>query len=238
MTPPKTSDPTAAGGVAARSPTRVLVVDDHPMVRERLVELVNAEPGFRVCGEAADRAGTLAALQKQQPDLVLLDLRLKDSQGFELLRQIRSLRPQTRVLVVSMHDEAVFAEHVIAAGAHGYISKQRATRHILEALRTVQAGEVYLDLAAAEQLVKRLSGHGDTRKPAGGVAALSPRELEVFERLGQGQSSAQIARALGLDRRTVETYRARIKEKFNVRTADELLPLAVAWVKCQRPLGA
>ncbi|MCX8091199.1 MAG: response regulator transcription factor [Verrucomicrobiae bacterium] len=222
---------------AAARRARVLVVDDHPMVRERLVEIINAEPGFEVCGQADDRAGTLAQLQARSPDIVLLDLRLKDSHGLELLREIRARWPAVRVLVVSMHDETLFAEHALAAGADGYISKQEATRNIVRALHVVRAGQRYLGAAAVEKIVERLCGNA-SRAAVAGTAALSPRELKVFALIGQGFSSPQIAHALGLDRRTVETYRARIKAKLNLRSGDELLQQAIAWSQLGAPPSA
>lgn len=212
------------------APTRVLVVDDHPMVRERLVEVIRAEPGFVVCGQADDRDGTLARIQAHRPHLVVLDLRLKDSDGLDLLREIRARWPTVRVLVVSMHDETLFAQHVLDAGAHGYISKQEATRNILEALHTVRAGHVYLGAAAAAKLVERIAGSSPRQAPVT-VSALSPRELKVFSLLGEGFTTVQIARMLKLDRRTVETYRARIKTKLHLRTSVELLQQAIAWRK-------
>lgn len=219
------------------APARVLVVDDHPMVRERLVEVIAAEPGFVVCGQAEDRAGTLALLRAHQPELVVLDLRLKDTNGLELLREIRTRWPQVRVLVVSMHDETLFAEQAMEAGAHGYISKQEATRNILQALRAVRAGQFYLGPAAIEKLVARLSGTA-ARQARPGTSVLSPRELKVFALIGQGYSSAQIADALGLDRRTIETYRARIKAKLHLCSGSELLQRAIAWSKFGEPPAA
>lgn len=230
MPPPKNPDPRRPARPESTPCTRVFVVDDHPLVRERLVEIIRAEPGFTVCGEADDRAGTLAGVRDQKPDIVVLDLRLKDSHGFELLRELRARWPQVRVLVVSMHDETLFAGQALEAGAHGYISKQEATRNILVALRTVRAGECYLGPAAVAKLVSRMSGR-NARAAAHGVAALSPREREVFALIGRGYSSVQIARTLGLDPRTVETYRARIKAKLHLRSASELLQEAIAWSK-------
>lgn len=226
----KRPDPARKHRPDGTAPARVLIVDDHPMVRERLAEVIDAEPGFTVCGQAEDRTGTLALLRTQAPDLVLLDLRLKDTNGLELLREIRTRWPQVRVLVVSMHDETLFAEQALAAGAHGYISKQEATRNILQALRTVQSGRCYLGPAVIEKLLERVTGSpaGASRADAG---ALSPRELKVFALIGQGYSSAQIAETLGLDRRTIETYRARIKAKLHLRSGRELLQLAIAWCK-------
>lgn len=228
MPGPKQSDPSRKGRAHRNALTRVLVVDDHPMVRERLVEIINAEPDLVVCGEAVDCAGALAHLKTHSPHLVVLDLRLKDSSGFELLREMRRRWPQVRVLVVSMHDESLFAEQVLAAGAHGYISKQEATRNIVQALRTVQAGRFYLGPAAVEKLARRLA-RPTPRQPLAGAESLSPRELEVFALVGRGYSSAQIASVLRLDPRTVETYRARIKAKLHLHSGQELLQQAIAW---------
>jgi DNA-binding NarL/FixJ family response regulator len=213
----------------ARKRTTILLVDDHPMVRERLSEIINREPDLAVCGEAEDRSEALQKVERQRPGLVIVDLTLKTSDGLELIKDIRSRWPALRMLVVSMHDESLYAERVLRAGALGYITKQEATRKILLAIRRVLAGEIYLNERIATQIIRRLTA------PAGPVAAspadlLADRELQVFELTGRGLSIAEIASRLHIAVKTVETYRARIRDKLKLRTSSEFLQLAISWL--------
>ncbi len=206
-----------------------MLVDDHPLVRERLAEIINREPDLTVCGEAEDRHDALAAVSAHQPDLVIIDLTLKTSDGLELIKDIRSRWPkQPRMLVVSMHDESVYAERAIHAGALGYITKQEATRKILLAIRRVLAGEIYLNPKIATHIISRLTAR------AGSLAAtpaerLADRELQVFELTGRGLNTNESAGRLHIAVKTVETYRARIKEKLKLKNSSELLQWAIAW---------
>ncbi len=205
-----------------------MLVDDHPLVRERLAEIINREADLIVCGEAEDRHEAITAIPTKQPDLVIVDLRLKNSDGLELLKDIRSRWPKLRMLVVSMHDESLYAERVIRAGALGYITKQEATRNILVAIRRVLAGTLYLNEKIASHIISRLT----TR--AGAVAAtpaelLSDRELQVLDLTGRGLNTSEIAEQLHIALKTVETYRARIKEKLNLKDSSELLQWAISW---------
>jgi len=207
---------------------RVLIVDDHPLIRERLADILNRESDLGVCGEAEDRRGAIEAIRKLAPDLVIVDLTLKDSDGLELIKDIRVGWPKLAVLVVSMHDESLYAERVIRAGARGYITKQEATRNILVAVRRVLAGRIYLNEKAASHLLTRLTG---VTKPgfAGPAELLADRELQVFELTGYGLNTHQIAERLHIGFKTVETYRARIREKLNIKDANELLQRAISW---------
>ncbi len=224
-----TAKSTKAGRTKLPS-TRVLLVDDHPMVRERLSEVIQAEPGFVICGEADDRTPALEAVAATRPDIVIVDLTLKTSSGFDLIKDIRVAWPTVAVLVLSMHDESMHAERALSMGAKGYITKQEATRKIVVALQTVRNGEVYLGEKAAQSLAQRSASR--SRAPAGlPLNRLSDRELRVFELIGQGRSTRAIATELGLDRRTIETYRARIKEKLDLKNATELLQQAFAWTQ-------
>jgi len=210
--------------------TRVLLVDDHPMVRERLSEVIQAEPGFIICGEADDRLPALEAIATNRPDIVIVDLTLKSSSGFDLIKDIQVAWPAVAMLVLSMHDESMHAERALGLGAKGYITKQEATRKIVAALQTVRNGEVYLGEKAAQSLAQRSASR--SRAPAGLLLnRLSNRELRVFELIGQGRSTRDIATELGLDRRTIETYRARIKEKLDLKNGTELLQQAFAWTQ-------
>lgn len=220
---------------AGKKKLGILLVDDHPMVRERLAEVIEREPDLIVCGEAEDRFHALELIEAVQPALAIVDLTLKQSHGMELIKDIASRYPELAVLVVSMHDEMLHAERAIRAGARGYITKQAATKKIMVAIRAVLNGEVYLSEKASAQLAATAVGRG--RSKAGlSIDALSDRELMVFEMLGQGRSTRQIADELHLDMRTIETYRARIKEKLNLKDANELLQYAIRWMQSGGPV--
>jgi DNA-binding NarL/FixJ family response regulator len=206
---------------------RIVIIDDHPLVRERLTEIFNREPDLLVCGEAQDRAGGVQAIKDSSPDLVIVDLTLKDSDGLELIKDIRARWPKIMVLVVSMHDESLYAERVIRAGASGYITKQEATRDILVAVRRVLEGRLYLNDKAATHLIKRVTGTSSV--PADPAESLADRELQVFELTGHGLNIRQIADRLHIGTKTVETYRARIREKLNLKDGTELLQSAISW---------
>ncbi|HEY5912953.1 MAG TPA: response regulator transcription factor [Verrucomicrobiae bacterium] len=213
-----------------RKKTRVLIVDDHPLVRERLRELIEREPDLAVCGEAADHQPALLLANTTQPDLVLVDLTLRESHGLDLLKDLHIRHPEIPVLVLSMHDESLYAERAIRAGARGYITKQEATKSVLKAIRTVLAGNIYLSEAQLADVTAKMAG-----RPRGqvglGIDSLTDRELRVFELLGQGLSTRAVSLQLRLDMRTVETYRARIKQKLNLDGATELLQHAIRWVE-------
>jgi len=209
---------------------RIAIVDDHPMVRERLADVVNSEPDMTVCGEAETRVQALELLAQSHPDIVLLDLNLRDSQGVEAIKDIIAQEPSTHILVISMHDESVFAERAMRAGARGYITKQEATRNVVVAIRKVLAGEPYL----SDPLMKKLMGTmvGSSQGPVlASVDLLSDRELQVLRLLGLGRSTRQVANELHLEFSTVETYRTRIKEKLNLPDANALRQYAINWMR-------
>ncbi len=212
---------------------RILLVDDHPLVRQGLAEVLHRQPEFRVCGEAEDHAAALAAIETRKPDLVILDLTLKKSDGLELIKDIRARFPGLRILVVSMHDEMVNAERAIRAGACGYITKQEATTKILSAIRRILAGGIYLSEPVAALVASKLAG----RYRAGPVDHLTDRELQVLELIGDGLSTREIAERLHLDNSTVETYRARLKEKLALKDAHDLLQYAIRWMRVERVAG-
>ena len=207
---------------------RILVVDDHPLVRERLADVINREPDLVVCGEAEDRWQALEAIDANRPDLLLLDLSLKHSHGLDLIKDLRHRHPALPILVLSMHDESLHAERVLRAGARGFITKQQATRDILNALRTVLAGNICLSHAMTARLSSMLAARRRARSPLS-LNSLTDRELRVFDLLGQGLGTRQIAAELCLAIRTVETYRARIKSKLRLKNAHELLQHAIRW---------
>jgi DNA-binding NarL/FixJ family response regulator len=210
---------------------RIFLVDDHPMVRERLAEVIQRESDLTICGESEERFGALELIKSARPHLAIVDLTLRNSSGLELVKDLRQQLPEIAILVVSMHEESVHAERAIRAGAMGYITKQEATRKVMLAIRTVLRGEVYLSRAMTAKVASAVVGGGPHTRPSLPVDRLSDRELFVFERLGFGRSTRQIAEELHLDMRTIETYRARIKEKLNLQDANELLQYAIRWMQ-------
>ncbi len=208
--------------------SRVFIIDDHPIVREGLALQIGGEPDMVVCGEAEDVADALARLPAAVPDAILVDISLKTGNGIDLVKRIRARDSTVRILVWSMHAENLYAERALRAGANGYVNKRDATRQVLEGLRVVLAGKVYVSADLASQLLTRLvSG---SRAAAGAVALLTDRELEAFNLLGRGLSTQQIAEQMHVSPKTVETYRIRVKEKLGLTTLAELIQRATHWV--------
>jgi DNA-binding NarL/FixJ family response regulator len=211
---------------------RVLVVDDHPIVREGLRARISREEDIEVCGEADDLTTALAQVDQLKPDVIIVDLSLKASNGLDLIKQLTSRQQRPRIVVCSMHDEHIYAERAIDAGAQGYVHKQEATAQIVEAIRQVLSGRVYASEAVLQRLLTRAIGKRRTPEQASvsPVEQLTDREMEVFERLGTGGTIATIAAELKLSPKTVETYRDRIKQKLGVQNSQQLLHFAVRWV--------
>ena len=206
---------------------RVFLVDDHPLVRQALRDAMRQERDLEVCGEAEDKDEALKGIAAAEPDLAIVDLRLRSSDGLELVRDLRDQHPKVLSLVLSMQDESMTAERAVRAGARGYVSKQEAPSKILEAVRKVLGGEIYWSEKAAAHIASKIA----SPTPVGSsvVDQLSERELQVFELVGLGRSTNQIADTLHIDISTVETYRARIKEKLNLKDGSELLQTAIRW---------
>jgi DNA-binding NarL/FixJ family response regulator len=209
---------------------RIVIVDDHPLVRERLVELINREPDLAVCGEAEDRHEAIEIIASTRPHLAVIDLSLKNSLGIELIKDLQASQPEVLILVVSMQDELIYAERCIRAGARGYITKQQASRNVMHAIRQILDGNIYLSQAVSNQLLSRSVGKPTAADSFIFTSLLSDRELQVFELIGMGHSTRQIAEFLVVDTKTIETYRSRIKEKLGLRDGSELLQRAIAWV--------
>jgi len=197
---------------------RIVIIDDHPIVREGLALMLGAEPGLEFAGEALGVEDGLRLIEHERPDAALIDLTLGASSGLELIRMVCDSHPETRILVISMHDETLYAERCMRAGAHGYVSKSEASRTLVAALRTVLAGETYLSPKMSQHILSRRVGRS-SRAPE---EQLSDRELEVFRLIGSGLKTGQIAERLGLSAKTIETYRARLKSKLGIKTAAEL----------------
>jgi DNA-binding NarL/FixJ family response regulator len=210
----------------------VLLVDGHPLVRERLAELIATQPGLVVCGQAASRAETLALIPRVAPDVAVLEIALRDCHGLDLIKDIHAFWPHVGILVLSARDEAVFGERVLRAGASGFVSKQESSPTILHALRRVIAGELHLSDALAAAVATGALGHRRAAQRAS-VECLADRELEVFEMIGRLRSTEEIAAQLRLSVSTVETHRLRIKEKLQLKDAHALMRAAVHWVIVQ-----
>ncbi len=208
--------------------SRVLVVDDHPIVRQGLALMIDQEPDLEVCGEAEEAASALAAIAASRPDVVLLDISLPGPDGIEVLKAIRATDPSLPVLVLSMHDESVYAERALRAGANGYIMKQEATENVLVALRRILRREMYVSDRIASAMLRQIA-LGTGKPDQTPIARLSDRELEVFRLIGEGHGTRRIADELHLSVKTVESYQAHIKEKFGLQSSRDLVQRAIEW---------
>lgn len=207
---------------------RVFVIDDHPIVRHGLAQLLAAEPDLELCGQAGDASSALAAVTAAQPGVVIVDVSLGEASGIDLIGEIKQRLPRAAVLVMSMHDEQLYAERALRAGAAGYVMKHEATGALIRAIRSVAAGGIFVSEAVSTRLLQRLAARGG---PGGGspLDALSNRELHVLELIGRGLGTREIAELLHISIKTVESYRARLKEKMNLRSGIELTRFAVRW---------
>jgi DNA-binding NarL/FixJ family response regulator len=217
---------------ATSTPTRkrILLVDDHPLLRQGIGQMVNAEPDLVVCGEAEDRAGALAVAERARPDLAVVDLSLKNERGLELLKDFKVQFPALLTLVLSMHDEALYAERALRAGARGYVMKREASDKVLEAIRCVLAGGVFVSEKIKGGILDKITGRQET--VAGSpLNTLSDRELEVLVLIGQGYGVRQIGQRLHISPKTVEAHRANLKLKLKLGSGEELLQQAIRWAQ-------
>ena len=218
---------------AEEDKNKILVVDDHPMIREGLARLVADEQDLIICGQAEDAYEALKAISETKPDVVIIDISLKSSSGIELMKSVKAQYPKLPVLILSMHDEALYAERALRAGAMGYIMKQEASEKLLTAIRHVLGGQIFVSDKVSKRLIRKLA-RGKTEMVTSPVDNLSDRELEVFQLIGQGYGTSQIAEKLYLSIKTIETYRTHIKEKLNLADSHELLQYAIQWVSTQK----
>jgi DNA-binding NarL/FixJ family response regulator len=210
-------------------PCRVLIVDDHPIVRTGLAALIDAEADMRVCAQAEDYEGALAAIDREAPDLVVIDLYLRESSGLDLLKEVA--RREIRAIVVSMQDAPTWAERALAAGARGYVHKSDAGRNVVQAIRRVQAGRLFVSESLSEVLLeRRVAAPPAERSQAQAVADLTDREIDVLMRIGSGLTTHQISADLHISAKTVQTYRERIKRKLGVDSAAGLSHEATRWM--------
>jgi DNA-binding NarL/FixJ family response regulator len=213
------------------------VVDDHPIFREGVTQLIKRQPDMMVCGEAGNVATATQLLEARRPDLVLLDLRLGSSDVFDLIKGWKSRFPDLRVLILSAYDEALYAERILRAGAGGYVMKAETSEETISAIRAVLAGEMYVSRKIASRLLHKLT-QSKPMVPDARVEALSDRELQVFWMLGAGLGSREIGDKLHLSIKTIETYRENIKHKLGLRNAAELIRFATQWVQSSAPKDA
>ncbi len=212
----------------------ILIVDDHPMMRQGLAQLVNHEADLVVSCEADNAAQALNLVVARRPDLVLLDISLPDRSGLELIKDIQVFNPLLPILAVSMHDEALYAERVLRAGGRGYIMKQEGGKKLMHAIRHVLGGQIYVSERMSARILEAFSGRRN-ESASSPVERLSDREFEVFQSLGQGQGTRAIAERLRLSVKTVEVHRANIKRKLALKTGAELVRYAIRWTEAQQP---
>jgi DNA-binding NarL/FixJ family response regulator len=219
-------NPSPSETVARKS--RVFIVDDHPLVREGLTNLINGQDDLIVCGEAKDSAQAINGVAKARPDVAIIDISLENESGLELVKQLGSQFPQVALIILSMHDEVLYAERALRAGARGYVMKHETSKSVLASIRRVLGGGIYVSERIVNRMALRLAS---SRQPvtSSPVECLSDRELEIFRLLGQGRTTSQIAGDLNLSLKTVQAYCARAKEKFGVTSLTELLRAAIQW---------
>ena len=208
---------------------RILIVDDHPIMRRGLIQLLSLEPGLQIQGDVGTAAEALEVCLTNPPDLVLADISLPDKNGLELIKDLRAINDQLRIIVVSMHDESLYAGRVLRAGARGYVMKEEAPESLIQAIRTVLQGGIFVSQKVSAKIIEEFSNQ--TKGVDGPVSRLTDRELEIFRMIGEGHGSRDIAGRLNISVRTIGAHRAHIKDKLALRDATELVHRAVSWVK-------
>jgi DNA-binding NarL/FixJ family response regulator len=217
--------------LAAERKRRILLVDDHPLTRHGMAQLIGQQPDLVVCGEAGNAEQALQSVGALHPDLVLVDVTLPGKPGLELIKDITALHASVSVLVVSMHDESLYAERALRAGARGYLMKSNGGEELVKAIRQVLSGQVYVSQQLSARILDNLSGAG--RRLPGLLSALSDREFEVFQLVGEGLTTREIGSRLNISGKTVETHRLSIREKLGLKTSPQLTKLAVRWAGTQ-----
>jgi DNA-binding NarL/FixJ family response regulator len=220
-------------GTRTKERARVLIVDDHPAVREALAIRIGRQPDLQVCGEAADVSTALRLIGEARPSVVVVDISLKSGDGLDLIKRVKDRNKEVRILVCSMHSESLYAERALRAGALGYINKDQATDRIVDAIRRVREGKIYLSDEMAERVMRRAVGGSNDKLARSPVDALADRELAVFRLVGAGVKTADIAKQMHLSVKTVETYRDRIRQKLGLTDGTKLAHYATQWVMQQ-----
>ncbi|MDB6024736.1 MAG: Two component transcriptional regulator, LuxR family [Verrucomicrobiales bacterium] len=219
-------------GIASVKAVKILLVDDHPMMRDGLRQIIGNEPDLVVCGEAENAFQALELIGKLTPDLVMADITLPDKSGLELLKDIQAIHPSMRVIVISMHDEALYAERVLRAGGRGYVMKHEGGKKIMQAIRQVLSGQIAVSEKISAKILEVFSGRG-AEAASSPVENLTDREFEVFQNIGAGLSTKEIAVQMRVSSKTVEVHRINVKAKLKLKTSAELIRYAVRWVESQ-----
>jgi DNA-binding NarL/FixJ family response regulator len=224
-----------SGNSATQKKTAIFVVDDHPLMRQGLAQLINGEPDLFVCGEAEDAPRALKGISTTKPDLAIVDISLQGNNGIELTKSIKALYKDLRILILSMHDEHIYAQRVLRAGANAYLMKQEAPEKVIEAIRRILQGDIYVSEKVGAQILHQIvNGRGSAGSP---IDQLSDRELEIIQLIGEGKATRDIASSLNVSVKTVESHRAHIKEKLNLKNATELVQYCVQWVEQENAMG-
>lgn len=210
---------------------RVFIIDDHPLMRAGMAKVIAMEDDLELCGELGQGRGAVDAVEKAGADIILLDLSLKDSSGLELIKDFRAADIEAGILVISMHDEVLYTERVLRAGANGYLMKEEAADRVIEGIRTLIKGEIFLSEKMQRMMLNSMVGHSSTKEGDTSLSSLTDREFEVFELIGKGKPPRVIAENLGISPKTVDAHRAHIKEKLGFTSGSELLRYAVRWVE-------
>lgn len=226
------ADPVKGQPKGARTKTQVFLVDDHPLVRTGIAQLINKEPDMMICGEAEDAPDALRGISSTKPDLITVDISLRGYNGIELIKNIKSLHPDLPILVLSMHEEGVYAQRALRAGALAYVMKQEAPDKVILAIRRILKGDIYVSEKVGVQMLHQIVNGGSN--PHGSpVDRLSDRELEVTQLIGEGRTTREIASHLNVSVKTIESHRANIKEKLSLKNGPELIKFCVQWVEHQ-----
>ena len=228
---PKAAQQRCAGGT--RKPVRVLIVDDHPLIRKGVRALIDGQSDMTSCGEAASANDARVQVDKTRPDIVIMDVSLPGNSGIELIRDLKVHHPDLPILVLSMHDEMLYAEQAMRAGAKGYVMKQEPPERLLEGLRTVLKGQLFVSQHMASAMLNTFVGSSPRAKGHNGMQSLSVRELQVFEGIGGGMSTQQLGQKYGVSPKTIETYRMHIKRKLGLITGNALVHAAVRWMESE-----
>ncbi len=210
---------------------RIFIIDDHPLMRAGMAKVIGMEKHLELVGELGQGRGAVDAVMQAKPDVILLDLSLKDSSGLELIKDLRAAEIGAAILVISMHDEVLYTERVLRAGANGYLMKEEAADRVIEGIRTLLSGEIFLSEKMQRMMLNSMVGHSLSNQESNSLSSLTDREFEVFELIGKGKPPRVIAENLGISPKTVDAHRAHIKDKLGFATGSELLRYAVRWVE-------
>ena len=211
---------------------RVFIVDDHPLVRQGLAQIIGSQEDLEVCGEAEDSSSAMRGIDSAKPDVIIVDISLQGNNGLELIKNVKAIHERIPILVFSMHDESIYAQRALRAGAKAYVMKKESSEKIVEAIRKILKGEIYVSSRVADQVLHQIV-NGPSNSATSPVDRLTDRELEVVQLIGRGLSTREIAESLHLSVKTIESHRAHVKEKLNLRNATELVQFSVQWVDQQ-----